>query len=186
MTMTRPRSKVRLLTSNGMACYWLVRNGVQISHLSRQLLRKENGPPKRAACFYFFLPDPDVGCQPDAAPFWLGAAAIILTLSFFGFLDSRLPFCSPLAMPFSLVGNQANTSGCRAAFNKTGQPRVSSDTPNNDARIIVAPGVLLSAFEILVTPAFDFAIVFNCFTSSLDHARRIVALDFLAISIPNF
>jgi hypothetical protein len=31
-------------------------------------------------------------------PFWLGAAAMILTLSFFGFLDSRLL----LAMPSSL------------------------------------------------------------------------------------
>src|SRR6202035_5304413 len=51
---------------------------------------------------YFFLPDPKFGCQPAAAPFWLGAAAIVLTFSFFGFLDSRLPFCSPLAMPLSL------------------------------------------------------------------------------------
>jgi hypothetical protein len=50
--------------------------------------------------FYFFLP-PNVGCQPAVAPFWLGAAAIVLTFSFFGFLDSRLPFCSPLATLFS-------------------------------------------------------------------------------------
>ena len=56
---------------------------------------------KRAVCFYFFLPDPNVGCQPAAPPFWLGAAAIVLTFSFLGFLDSRFPFCSPLAMPFS-------------------------------------------------------------------------------------
>ena len=51
--------------------------------------------------FYFFLPDPKVGCQPAVAPFWLGAAAIVLTFSFFGFLDSRLPFFSPLATLFS-------------------------------------------------------------------------------------
>jgi hypothetical protein len=51
---------------------------------------------------YFFLPDPNVGCQPAAAPFWLGAAAIVLIFSFLGFFDSRLPFCSRLAMPFSL------------------------------------------------------------------------------------
>src|SRR5260370_19672954 len=51
---------------------------------------------------YFFLPDPNVGCQPAAVPFWLGAAAIVLIFSFFGFLDSRLPLCSPFAKPFSL------------------------------------------------------------------------------------
>jgi hypothetical protein len=55
--------------------------------------------------FYFFFPDPNVGCQPAVAPFWLGAAAIVLIFSFFGFFDSRLPFCSPLAITFS--------SGCR-------------------------------------------------------------------------
>jgi hypothetical protein len=58
----------------------------------------ETGPPDLAGCSYFFLPDPNVGCQPAAVPFWLGAAAMILTLSFFGFLDSRLL----LAMPSSL------------------------------------------------------------------------------------
>jgi hypothetical protein len=58
----------------------------------------EIGPPNRAGRCYFFLPDPNVGCQPAAVPFWLGAAAIVLTLSFFGFLVSRLL----LAMPSSL------------------------------------------------------------------------------------
>jgi hypothetical protein len=47
-------------------------------------------------CHYFFLPEPKLGCHP--AFFWLGAAAIVLIFSFFGFLASRLPFCSPLAM----------------------------------------------------------------------------------------
>ena len=47
-------------------------------------------------CHYFFLPEPKLGCHP--AVFWLGAAAIVLIFSFFGFLASRLPFCSPLAM----------------------------------------------------------------------------------------
>jgi hypothetical protein len=41
---------------------------------------------------YFFLPDPNDGCQPAVEPFWLGAAAIIFTFSFFGFFDSRLLF----------------------------------------------------------------------------------------------
>jgi hypothetical protein len=54
---------------------------------------KRKRPAKRAVCFYFFLPDPKLGCHPAAAPFWLGAAAIIFTFSFFGFFDSRLPFC---------------------------------------------------------------------------------------------
>jgi hypothetical protein len=59
-----------------------------------------NECPKRFS--YFFLPDPNVGCQPAVAAFWLGAAAIVLTFSFLGFLDSRLPFCSLLAMTHSL------------------------------------------------------------------------------------
>jgi hypothetical protein len=49
---------------------------------------------------YFFFPEPKLGCHP--AVFWLGAAAIVLIFSFLGFLDSRLPFCSPLAMSLSL------------------------------------------------------------------------------------
>jgi hypothetical protein len=47
-------------------------------------------------CAYLFLPEPKLGCHP--AVFWLGAAAIVLIFSFFGFLASLLPFCSPLAM----------------------------------------------------------------------------------------
>jgi hypothetical protein len=53
-----------------------------------------------SAARYFFLPEPKVGCHP--AVFWLGAAAMVLIFSFFGFLVSRLPFCSPLAMSISL------------------------------------------------------------------------------------
>jgi hypothetical protein len=45
---------------------------------------------QRNRTFYFFLPDPNDGCQPAVVPLWLGAAAIILTFSFFGFFDSRL------------------------------------------------------------------------------------------------
>jgi hypothetical protein len=51
--------------------------------------------------FYFFLPDPSVGCHPAAAPFWLGAAPIVLIFSFLGFFFSRLLLCSPLAMSSS-------------------------------------------------------------------------------------
>jgi hypothetical protein len=46
---------------------------------------------RTSASFYFFLPDPKFGCQPAAAPFWLGAAAMVFIFSFFGFLVSRLP-----------------------------------------------------------------------------------------------
>lgn len=45
---------------------------------------------------YFFFAGPKSGCQ--AASLRLGAAAITLVFSFFGFLASRLPRCSPLAM----------------------------------------------------------------------------------------
>ncbi len=51
--------------------------------------------------FYFFLPDPNVGCHPADAPFWLGAAAIVFIFSFLGFFFSRLLLCSPLAMSSS-------------------------------------------------------------------------------------
>jgi hypothetical protein len=54
-----------------------------------------------AGHFYFFFPDARVGCH--AAAFWLGAAAIILIFSFFGFLASRLLLCWPLAMSISLA-----------------------------------------------------------------------------------
>src|SRR5581483_7057879 len=53
-----------------------------------------------ATALYFFLPAPKLGCHPEA--FWLGAAAMVLIFSFLGFLASRLPRCSPLAMPISL------------------------------------------------------------------------------------
>src|SRR4029077_1511247 len=43
---------------------------------------------------YFLLSDPTLGCQRAAVPFWLGAAAMVLVFFFFGFLASRLPFCS--------------------------------------------------------------------------------------------
>jgi hypothetical protein len=66
---------------------------------------RSNGLPDNAERFqpfrrYFFLPDAKLGCHP--AVFWLGAAAIVLIFSFLGFLASRLPFCSPLAMSISL------------------------------------------------------------------------------------
>jgi hypothetical protein len=60
------------------------------------------------------------------------------------------------------------------------QARVDKDTPSLVAMAEVAPGVLLSAFAIFLTPALAFAIVFICFTSSLVHARRTI---FLALAI---
>jgi hypothetical protein len=61
---------------------------------------------------YFFLPEPKVGCHP--AVFWLGAAAMVLIFSFFGFLASRLLFCSPLAiadLPLVVVDDAATEFG---------------------------------------------------------------------------
>lgn len=61
---------------------------------------------RRVSVYYFFFPEAKPGCQPAA--FWLGAAAIVLICGFLGFLASRLPFCSPLAMPLSLVFFEAD------------------------------------------------------------------------------
>lgn len=49
---------------------------------------------------YFFFGEAKPGCHDTV--FWLGAAAIALIFSFFGFLDSRLLLCSPLAISLSL------------------------------------------------------------------------------------
>src|SRR5260221_12737718 len=49
---------------------------------------------------YFRLLEPTVGCRLPTL-FWLGAAAIVLIFSFFGFFASRLLRCSPLAMAVS-------------------------------------------------------------------------------------
>jgi hypothetical protein len=49
---------------------------------------------------------------------------------------------------------------------------------------VVAPGVRLSAFAILATPDFAFAIVFIVRTSSFVHARRTTFLAFAILS-PN-
>jgi hypothetical protein len=79
---------------------WLTRNRVRRAEAS---VRPLSYGPKRIVWCYFFLPDPKVGCQPAVAPFWLGAAAMILTLSFFGFFVSRLL----LAMPTPWFGEAA-------------------------------------------------------------------------------
>lgn len=52
------------------------------------------------------------------------------------------------------------------------QARIDKDTPSLEAITIVAAGVLLSDFAILLTPALAFAIAFICRTSSLVHSRR--------------
>jgi hypothetical protein len=49
---------------------------------------------------------------------------------------------------------------------------VLKDTPCFAAITLVAPGERFNALEILDTPAFDLAIVFNVRMSSFDHARR--------------
>jgi hypothetical protein len=55
---------------------------------------------RRYPAAYFFLPEGELGCHPPT--FWLGAAAIVLIFCFLGFLTSRLPLRSPLAMSLSL------------------------------------------------------------------------------------
>ena len=65
--------------------------------------------------------------------------------------------------------------------------RIDNEMPSFTALTLVAPGVRLSAFAILVTPALAFAIVLSCLTSSLLHSRRtIFFLVFLAIIAPVF
>jgi hypothetical protein len=60
-------------------------------------------------------------------------------------------------------------------------PRVSSDTLSIDALAIVAAFVRLSALDILFTPDFDLAIVFNVRTSSFDHERRTTFFFFISV-----
>jgi hypothetical protein len=54
----------------------------------------------------------------------------------------------------------------------TPYPRVSNDTPSENAFCCVAPGVRFSDFAILATGVFWRASVFNSRTSSLVHSRR--------------
>jgi hypothetical protein len=61
---------------------------------------------------------------------------------------------------------------------------IDNETPNFAAITRVAAGVRLRDFAILVTPAFAFAIVFNCRASSLVHTRRAILV--LAICVPSF
>ena len=53
------------------------------------------------AIVYFLMAGANVCCK--AEPFRLGAAAMALIFSFFGFLASLLPRCSPLAIVLSLL-----------------------------------------------------------------------------------
>src|SRR4029077_4810305 len=61
---------------------------------------------------YFFFAGPKSGCH--AASLRLGAAAITLVLSFFGFLASRLLRCCPLDMIFVSCGgsNEFGSTDC--------------------------------------------------------------------------
>jgi hypothetical protein len=72
---------------------------------------------------YFFLPDPNVGCQPAAASFWLGAAAIVLIFSFFGFLDSRfaslLALCQAVLLGFGRLSRRFRCDGKITASSRT-------------------------------------------------------------------
>ena len=70
--------------------------------------------------------------------------------------------------------------GCLARFCSRIYGRIDNDTPSLAAITEVAPGVLFSDLDILVTPTLAFAIVLNCFTSALVHSRRTI---FLALAI---
>ena len=70
--------------------------------MTENLSERLPGREALGRCYYFIFPDPKFGCQPAVAPFWLGAAAMVLIFSFLGFLDSRLPFCSLFATSLSL------------------------------------------------------------------------------------
>jgi hypothetical protein len=64
------------------------------SYCAAPLVRtRPSGLPDNASdeASYFFLSEAKVGCHAEA--FWLGAAAITLIFSFFGFLASRLLLC---------------------------------------------------------------------------------------------
>ena len=72
---------------------------------------------------YFLLSEAGVGCH--AAAFWLGAAAITLIFGFLGFLASRLPLCSPLAMSiFSLEIIVETFDSVSLVFAERGEPQV--------------------------------------------------------------
>jgi len=61
---------------------------------------------------YFFFAGLKSGCQ--TASLRLGAAAITLVFSLFGFLASRLPRCWPFAMSLYFSGlSSSSSSGCR-------------------------------------------------------------------------
>jgi len=79
---------------------------------------------KTNADCYFLLPGNKLGCQ--VAAFWLGAAAVILIFSFFGFLASRLPRRSPLATSIS-YSNWLSSSGKRTC--PRGVPILASINP---------------------------------------------------------
>jgi hypothetical protein len=93
-----------LLLNADTALYFLRRRGAMKGAAAKGTLIRS--PRRRDSSvvvfdhFYFFLSEAKVGCH--AAAFRLGAAAIALIFSFFGFLVSRLPLCWPFAMSISL------------------------------------------------------------------------------------
>src|SRR5579883_469612 len=107
----------------------------------------------RPVC-YFFFPEPTFGCQPPI--FWLGAAAIVLTFGFLGFLASRLPRCSPLAMSASLGLSTHSDTNVRSTVRRD-QPRARLKTrvtcvPRRSSRV-QAPRSALASRQTCCVPA---------------------------------
>jgi hypothetical protein len=84
--------------------------------------------PVLSSVRYFFFPDAKPGCHP--AVFWLGAAAMVLIFCFLGFLVSRLPLCSPLAM--SLSSGSSTLTGCQCRIDGVAR----SAAPNSRVQVI--------------------------------------------------
>jgi len=86
---------------------------------------------------YFLLSEARPGCH---AAFWLGAAAITLIFGFLGFLASRLPLCSPLAMsisPWSVL--LSGLTAFRRCLPNALSHRSSSDGARRSARVSIRP-----------------------------------------------
>src|SRR6478735_934248 len=91
--------------------------------------------------FYFCLVEPKVGCH--AWSFRLGAAAIDLILSFFGFLASRLPFCWPFATWVSLGFENSATWNAGTARSEDQLRQTRSENfirPRQARRVQIVPG----------------------------------------------
>lgn len=85
-----------------------------------------------AACRLFHYFFRDFAASDCIRPFILGAAAIDLGFSFFGFFFSRLPRCSPLAMALSSSPERAFDETTTAGGKAGGGAKFLSEEKNTD------------------------------------------------------